>query len=1172
MKRFALRLLSSNYFRVPAAALLLYAIIGFAVLPFAIRWYLPRWSTEHLKSKAEVAKVRINPFVLTMDAHNFSLTSPDGVSLAGFDKLHVNLDIGNPFKRALVIHEFNIENPTANIVIEPDGSINAAGLTGGNSKPEPEGTEDKTSPRAPLRLILGSFSLTGGKLTLTDKRIATPATVVFQDLALELKGISTFQDRNGSCSFSAKTGNGETFDWRGGVSFSPFRSSGHFDIGGLYAKTLWGFAKDSLNLDAPAGKMDLATDYHFNLGGPAPQFALENLRFNLADLSLKLTGAKDSFLDLGKFDIDSTRFDLASRQVKVGKVLIDGGAFRAMINKGGGINLLQVVKSTPAQSEKAGPPAPAQAAPQAAAGPPWTADIEAVDLKNIALAFEDLSLGSPMSAAVSSLSASSKVRIEAGATQKVLVQQIGTQLGGVRLGIKDLPEPLFEAAKIDLDGGELDLSGRSIVISHVRVSDGRFDATRDKDGRTGFERLAAPGNETSAKPAPSAASAHEPPWKYLVKDFEISKFHTDLRDLAVSQTPLYRITDLNVRVSGIDGKSPMDFDAGFSLDQGGKAAFKGKVDPSGKSVEAAINVASFPLTPLQPYLGSYVTLILQSGAVSTKGTLRYGIPGSGAKLVYQGSLGLDKLRLDQPGAKEPEIGWQALQIPQLALNVDPNGLKVQEIKLSKPVGHMIIAEDKTLNLAKMIKEQPSPSKPRAAPEKGSTSPGHGASKGQSSGAFPFTIGRVLIDGGDITFADLSLKPKFGARIHDLKGQISKLSSEGTQPSTIKLQGGVDKYGSVKVDGSIVLDDYKRSTELTMAFRNVEMATMTPYSGKFAGRTIKSGKLSMDLHYKIRQSKMEGDNKIIVQNLVLGEHVNSPDAVNLPLDIAVALLTDSKGRIELGLPVSGDLNNPQFSIAPLIWKAFSAMLTKLVTAPFRALGGLLGGGAGKEDIQLITFDAGSAEVAPPEKEKLVKVAEALAKRPRLGLAVQGRYSSGSDAAELKRASIVKAVYSELGTGGKAASEPLDFSDSKTGEALEKLYVKKFGKPSLDELEQAVRDGKIKPRAESTANANPKGRKASMLSKIASAVNLDRVLPGLRSPQEWSALSSEMFWRLVESQPFPEKDLIQLAESRGRAVVSELQTAGIKDSTRVQTRKPEAVKENEEPSAKLFLEAR
>jgi len=184
---------------------------------------------------------------------------------------------------------------------------------------------------------------------------------------------------------------------------------------------------------------------------------------------------------------------------------------------------------------------------------------------------------------------------------------------------------------------------------------------------------------------------------------------------------------------------------------------------------------------------------------------------------------------------------------------------IEQVKLSKPVGEVIIEQDKTINLSRIVKEQPAQKPPPPAsggihkkPGKGPASPeGHRPEEGKQ---FPFNIGTILIDNGNVLFADLSLQPKFMARIHDLKGTITRLSSERGAISKIQLNGGVDRYGLAKIDGALDLSDYKRSTDMTVVFRNVEMSSITPYSGKFAGRTIKSGKLSTDLKYRIKETR------------------------------------------------------------------------------------------------------------------------------------------------------------------------------------------------------------------------------------------------------------------------------------------------------------------------------
>jgi hypothetical protein len=582
------------------------------------------------------------------------------------------------------------------------------------------------------------------------------------------------------------------------------------------------------------------------------------------------------------------------------------------------------------------------------------------------------------------------------------------------------------------------------------------------------------------------------------------------------------------------------------------------------------------LTALQPYLDPFITLTLNSAAVSTDGVFRYGQPGGGPKMSYEGSLGVEKLSLNQPGSKETYLGWGAMKIPKMKLTIEPNRLQIDEIRLSKPAGEVIIAEDRTLNLTKIVKDRsgaggaqtPPKQPPRDAVPK---SPARSAAQpAGGSDPFPFSIGKVKIEDGNMVFADLSLKPRFMTRIHDLKGTVGRLSSEKKALSEIQLDGRVDQYGTVKISGALDINDFKESTDISVIFRNVEMSNISPYSGRFAGRRIESGKLSLDLTYQIQTYKLVGDNKIIVDNLVLGEKVDSPDAVNLPLDLAIALLADAGGRIDLGLPVSGDLDDPQFSIGPIIWKAFVNIITKAVTAPFRALGSLLGGSA--ETFSAVEFDPGKAELLPPEKEKLKKVAEALQKRPQLKLVVQGHYSPEIDGLEIKQTNVSRDVAVRMGVQPKSETElePLDFGDSKVKGALEKMFAERFGPKALDDLERAVKQGEIKPRATpEESGADKKKRKG--FARLWSSMKLYKIVPGAMSPEQSDFLAAEMFARLVESDPSPDEALSQLAGNRARQITAELQNANAVPADRLQVADVQPLAGESGVSAKLSLGA-
>jgi hypothetical protein len=178
----------------------------------------------------------------------------------------------------------------------------------------------------------------------------------------------------------------------------------------------------------------------------------------------------------------------------------------------------------------------------------------------------------------------------------------------------------------------------------------------------------------------------------------------------------------------------------------------------------------------------------------------------------------------------------------------------------------------------------------------------------------------------------------------------------------------------------------------MSFKDVDLTIVNPYSGHFVGYKIDKGKLSVDVSYKIDQRKLDAKQHFVVDQLELGERVESPDAIHAPFKLAVALLKDRNGVIDLDLPMNGSLDDPKFRYGPIIWKIFVNIIVKAATAPFALLGHLFGGG---EHVNEIDFDPGSAELQPPAKDQLASIAKALKERPQLKLDVPIVYSKTID---------------------------------------------------------------------------------------------------------------------------------------------------------------------------------
>ncbi|WP_054774147.1 DUF748 domain-containing protein [Methylogaea oryzae] len=308
----------------------------------------------------------------------------------------------------------------------------------------------------------------------------------------------------------------------------------------------------------------------------------------------------------------------------------------------------------------------------------------------------------------------------------------------------------------------------------------------------------------------------------------------------------------------------------------------------------------------------------------------------------------------------------------------PQGpLNIAEVVAEQPYARIAIEADQTLNWAKL-----------AGGESKASQPGP---------AFPVAIGALRIRNGMSDFADHTLRPEFAATIHRLDGDIKGLSSNPDARASLLLEGQVDQYAPVRVQG--MLNPFRAGayTDIEMHFHNMDLTRLSPYSGKFAGYRIEKGKLTLDLRYRLENRKLDAENQVIMDHLTLGERVESKTATSLPIGLAIALLRDSDGKIDIHLPISGNLDDPKFSLRDLYAQAITGLITKLVSSPFTVLGNLLEGDA--EEYGRVAFFPGKALLSPQQKDKLLKLADALQQRSGLNLEIRGVTDPERDRAAL-----------------------------------------------------------------------------------------------------------------------------------------------------------------------------
>jgi hypothetical protein len=1125
------RILRSKRFLIPVGLLIAYTLAGFFLVPFLVRHYVPRVLDETLHRPAAIGDVRFNPFVYTFEATDFSLSEPDGTPIAGFKRLFVDFELKSLFNWAWTFRAVTLEGPLVNAIMLPDGVLNLAKLAPHGPAAEPPGAK----PGEPPRLIFEEVTIDQGEVDFTDRRQAEPAQVAFKPLHLDIRNLTTLPHQEGAQAITAVTRDGEALRWTGHLSLNPVASKGRLEIEKLQVATLWKFARDALNLDRPAGSLSLTADYALDLSGEQPVVAVSNLVLALNGLLLKLHGSETAFLELPDARVTGVVLDLAQKAVNVAHITVKGGHARLRVDENGVLNVQRAARET---KPTAAAPAPG------ATGKPWKVALQDFDFGGFAVAYEDASRSPGLKAGIASLGVRLKAEAEAGAgPATVKVGDIAVALQGLHAGLAGAAETPLRIESVALEGGTYDLGANLLTLSKLAVEGGAVDLRREADGALNLVLLFAPPQTGAIARERTEAEAGGHPFQFLAKVVSVSRLQASVSDLGVKPDgPLIHLADVGVTLNEVDGKSPMRFEVGMAVAEGGRIRTAGTVAPQTPSVDAEVEVVELALAPFQPYVGRALTAGLTSGSFSLKGALRHGVKAGGPQTTFQGGFKLDDLRLVESGVKDTLAGWKSLQTDQLTLELEPNRVEIGDLKIARPVGRFIIEKDHSINMAKVVKTDPAAKKADPQAKPGAT----------SADPFPYRVRRVLVSGGEVDFADHSLITPFGTRIHELRGVVAGISSVRNARAQVKLDGRVDDYGTAKIDGELNTADPKAYTNIGVAFRNVEMSRLTPYSGKFAGRKIDSGKLTVDLKYRIDKSKLAGDNKLVVERLVLGEKVESPEAVDLPLDLAVALLEDSNGVIDLGLPVSGNLDSPEFSYGALIWKAFTNLLTKIVTSPFRALGALLPGG-GEDGFDAVAFDPGRPDLPPPEREKLAQLAGALQKRPQLTLSVQGRYAPEADRAELQALAVRRALAARLGRAPEAADDPVDYSGPETAKAVEALFVERLGAENLKALKAEQAAALAKARKDAAAAGK---------SGAAPPVEDD---PG--------RFTKDLIGRIERAQPVDDAALSRLADARAAAVVAEVRDVGMIAPERLLITPSAAMEKADGPvTAALSLEAK
>ncbi|CAJ0785576.1 hypothetical protein LMG19083_01317 [Ralstonia psammae] len=680
------------------------------------------------------------------------------------------------------------------------------------------------------------------------------------------------------------------------------------------------------------------------------------------------------------------------------------------------------------------------------------------------------------------LSADGKIALDFGPDKfNVRAEPLTASLADLSLGAATGKDTPLRAKLLRADVKSFDLAARTLALNEVRADGLQIDALRKKDGTTTLtlldrEQTAAGKSAAPAKSSAKSTAPAEKPWAVTVQTLRLDNSAVGFEDQSNSRPVKVRVEPLNVVVqnASTDLGKPVNVQIGAGLGAKGKLDVHGEVVPQPLKADLRVNSQNLSLAGFDPYLDKSLNAAITSALLSMDGRLVFN-QGKALTVSYQGNATLGNVRLQDRVSSDDFLRWRSLALNRIQANFDGTTprVRVGAVALSTFYARVIINPNGRLNLQD-IRVQPTEerrsltqsdpassasaaaasapaaapvvaSAPIAAPASAVTVTATGPTP--KAGGTDLRVDAITLQDGNIRFTDNFVKPNYTANLTAIGGTIGTISTAaGQTPADVTLRGSVDGTAPVDIHGKVNPLAPTAFVDLTAKANGVELTNLTPYSAKYAGYPITKGKLTMDLHYLLDQGKLTADNHIFIDQLTFGDRVESKDATNLPVRLAVALLKNSRGEIDVRVPVSGSLDDPQFSIGGVILRAFVNLIARAVTAPFSLLASAFGGSGG-EELGYIEFDPGTSNISPATEAKLDKLATALKDRPALKVDIVGRVDPEFDRDGLRREVVNRQIREQkLKDAGDAAEADTTVKPEEENKYLERAYkAAKFPKP-------------------------------------------------------------------------------------------------------------------------------
>ena len=978
--------------------LLIYTLLGFFGLPYAIKNIAPKYLKDY-NATLFVSDAKFNPFTFELNATNAELntTSP----LFSTKQIDLKLKPFSIFKKLVEIDIFRLDEPKVKIARDKKANFNFSNfISEDNATSEDNSTSSINFALNNAKIIKGSFSY-------SDQNLTKPFNVSFDDINYELSSLNTKKNSAGSHIFDSNSSLAHKIDLNGDIKLNPLKIEGNVSIKDFSIKPVAISFIDNDTLNLKNAIINLKINYALNADENATKINLKDGFLNVKGLNLNEGENKLSLgeLELPKFDIDSKIADKTEAALNLSAINLNDISFKSAIaasvkslnlneisllanlNEKSELNATAKLKSVGANALKID---------EADRNLANLKDINASNLNlnlvnnKTALTLEKIALNginAPLSKSANANVASAGVTNTSFTMDGNKSLASFDELNVKNIGLKAKNKDIASVADVAIKSISFDLLKMALNIASVDVNKPKFTSELNDNGLSAVNELGF--SEQSAKATKvakhtkkvekkvenkSASKSKENEFKFDVKNISVNNADIALTHLFEGEKIAHKFDNLNLKVSDITSDFSKPFDAKVAMKSSQKLNLdvdsKIKIEPLDVSAKIKLNDTNLP--KYFAYAKPFLEADLASGQLESSAEISYA-----KDIKADAKVSIKDIRLN--GKKtEKLIAFKSLDLEKISFA--KNDLAISGVSLNSPFIKAHLSKERKFNLSQIVKEDKNKAKTEAKPETKKA-----ASKKEDE--LKFSVKNFSLKNGEVDFSDASLFMPFATTISKLNGKLTDIDKK--RPSSGEFQGVVGKNGFAQITAKLFPFELKQNTDIKLDFKDIDLTDITPYSGQFVGYKIKKGKLNLNLNYSVVDSKLNGSNFINFDSLTLGEKVESKDAVNLPLSLAISILSDQNNQINIDLPVEGNLDDPDFKYGGVIWAAVKKLFADITLAPFRFLGNALG--LGSKDLSSIDFLAGSSELISSEAPKIADFIKLTGSKPKMKLSITPTYS-------------------------------------------------------------------------------------------------------------------------------------------------------------------------------------